>query len=271
MRRQHLIELHEQSWYPAAWRSLFQRGLGRAHALTNAFERFHAPFGEFLTRLRPAAILDLCSGSGDAAASTWTGIAEHLGAELRPVLVLSDLFPNVESYRRIKERYPDAIDFFPAPVDALRVPAAAPRVRTLFNSFHHFRPAQAEGILRDAAETGDGIAIFEVTGRTWLNMVQTLFVLPIAAAFLTVFLLRPWRPSNLLWGLLIPVIPLTAVFDGIVSNLRTYTVAELEALVARIDAPDFEWEIGTVPMPRTGLRATYLLGWRNTRVNEVAG
>lgn len=262
MKRRHLIELHEQDWYPAAWRRLFQRGLGHAHALTHAFEGFYEPFQEFLGRFRSKAILDLCSGSGDAAATTWSHITDHLEAAGRPVLVLSDLYPNTGSYERLKAKHPGLIDFFPEPVNALHPPPKAPPIRTLFNSFHHFRPEQARAILQDAARNADGIAIFEVTGRTWKNMLQTLFILPFAAAFVVSVLLRPWRPANILWGLLIPIIPLTAVIDGVVSNFRTYTVDELRETVATLDAPDFEWQIDTVRVEGMRLEATFLLGWR---------
>ncbi|MCP4594378.1 MAG: class I SAM-dependent methyltransferase, partial [bacterium] len=98
----------------------------------------------------------------------------------------------------------------------------------------------------------------------WLNLVMTL-PLPLMAAVVTVFMLRPFRLRHLIWGLLIPVIPLTALFDGIVSNLRTYTVQELEELTRSIDLPGFQWEVGTAAMPRTRLKATYLFGWRTTR------
>ena len=58
------------------------------------------------------------------------------------------------------------------------------------------------------------------------------------------------------------MLPLQAAFDGVVSNLRTYTVAELEEITRSIDSPGFEWEIGTAPIPRSPLKATYVFGWR---------
>jgi hypothetical protein len=89
--------------------------------------------------------------------------------------------------------------------------------------------------------------------------------MPITAACIIAFLLRPWRLSNLIFGLLLPVVPLALAFDSIVSNLRTYTVDELRAMVASIDAPDFAWEVDTVPVDGMQLRSTYLLGWRRSK------
>jgi hypothetical protein len=238
--------------------------LGRAHTITRPFENFAVPFGRFLERIQPASILDLCSGSGDAACLTWHELVASLGGRQNPILVLSDLFPNRESFQDLKIRHPDLVDFISEPVDALQPPPRAPRVRSFFNCLHHFRPHQVKSILQDAVDHADGVIVFEVTGRTWKNMFQTILVLPFAASFLTVFLLRPRRFRNLLWGLLVPVVPLTAVFDGVVSNLRTYTVGELAELVDAVETSEYAWEIDTARMSRPGLDATYLLGWRKS-------
>ncbi len=261
MKRLHLIELHEQPWYPAFLRRIFQRGLGRALILTDTFENFRGPFREFLERTGATSILDMCSGSGDAITEAWSSLATNRDGEV-PTLFLSDLYPNTPSYEKLQDRYPGLIDFFPESVNVMHPPTEAPRIRTLFNSLHHFRPNQVRTILKDAAENADGIATFEATGNTWGNNLQTLFVLPFAAAFLTAFLLRPVRLTNILFSTLIPVIPITALFDGLVSNFRTYSVSDLEELTRSIDCPNFEWQAGTVKVKSTGLEATYLFGWR---------
>ena len=79
MKRLHLIELHEQPWYPAFLRRLFQRGLGRALTLTGTFDNFDEPFRKFLAQTQPSSILDMCSGSGEAATAVWNSITSNLG------------------------------------------------------------------------------------------------------------------------------------------------------------------------------------------------
>lgn len=262
MRRLHLLELHEQTWYPAPLRALFQSGLGTSLRIQDAFGGFVDPFRRFLERTRATAVLDLCSGSGEAAAVAWSRTLPELETQPKPRIVLSDLFPNRDSYRRLRARYGDWLDFVDRPIDATHPPPEAPPVRTMFNAFHHFRQADAQAILADAEANADGIAIYEITARTWKNMLQTLLVLPVASAVLTAFVLRPFQLRNLLFGLLIPIIPFTAVFDGIVSNLRTYTEDELGRMTRAIAGTRFEWEIGSVDVPRGGVRATYLFGWK---------
>ncbi len=269
MRRYHLIELHEQDWFPASWRRLFQLGMGRSLSLTGAFDNVTGRFQRFLERLAPDTVLDLCSGSGEAAVHVWQSITSSYEASRRPSLTLSDLYPNISAFSRFKKAYPELIDYYPQPVDALRPPENAPRVRTMFNCLHHFGPNEAREILKAAAENADGIAAFEITRRSWLNILQAALLLPFASAYITAFRIRPVRFENVLWGLLVPVLPIQAAFDGVVSNLRTYTVAELEEITQSIQRPDFEWEIGTVRIPRTPLLATYVLGWRSDRGSDT--
>ncbi len=270
MRRYHLIELHEQSWYPDSWRRLFQLGMGLSISLTGAFDNVVGPFRRFLERVRPQTVMDLCSGSGVVTASFWKTISSKLPPEERPSVTLSDLYPVIAAYSELKEKHPGLVDFHPQPVDALEPPADAPKVRMMFDALHHFRPDDVRQILKQAADGSDGFAALEITGRTWVNILFTLLMMPLASVVLTAFLIRPWQFRNLLWGLLIPVVPIQSLFDGLVSNLRTYSVEELREMTRSLDNPDFEWEIGTVHIPRTPQRATYIFGWRSDAAGRSA-
>lgn len=261
MRRLHLIELHEQPWYPNVCRKIFQQSLGRCLSLIGAYQGMVEPFGRLLRHTQATTVLDMCSGSAEPVVQLRERLEEgHVGGQ-KPTIVLSDLFPNLPEYQKLKQQQPGTIDFYNGPVNALHPPVDAPRVRTMFSALHHFQPEQVEAILRDAARNADGIGIFESTGRTWSNMLSTLFI-PFLSAGITSFMLRPYKWSHLAFGLFLPVIPVTAFFDGVVSNLRTYTEQELRAITAKIDEPSFTWEVGSVDVGFSDLKATYLLGWR---------
>ena len=59
----------------------------------------------------------------------------------------------------------------------------------------------------------------------------------------------------------LPLIPLVLLFDGIVSVLRTYSVAELEELVASVEADEgWEWRTGTLRIGSSPLTITMLTG-----------
>jgi hypothetical protein len=71
--------------------------------------------------------------------------------------------------------------------------------------------------------------------------------------------MRPLTWRRLLWTYLLPVVPLVAAWDGFVSCLRTYSVAELEALVASLPPNDLDWGIGRLPSFGAS-RITYVIG-----------
>ena len=141
----------------------------------------------------------------------------------------------------------------------------------MVESLHHFRPGEVRTILRNAAENANGFAAIELTQRSWKNMAFVILMTPIPCVLFAAFLVKPIRWLNILWGLLIPVVPFTIVFDGAVSNLRTYTVAELEEMTGSVGASDFAWEVGTTGMPRIpGLEVTYVFGWRTNEAQAPA-
>ena len=55
------------------------------------------------------------------------------------------------------------------------------------------------------------------------------------------------------------------LFDGLVSCLRTYSVEELRDLAARLDANDYDWDIGTVKSMAGPIPITYLIGMPNEK------
>jgi hypothetical protein len=240
--RLHLVELHDLALCPRSLRDALTDFLAFALNVAGAYD----PAGPLLRRAVGRAgahrIVDLCSGAG----GPWSRLAGQVGV---PVL-LTDLYPH---------RGPDVAGrwpFHPEPVDARAVPRELDGFRTLFTSFHHFRPAEARAILADAVRQRQGIAVFEAARRapwevavvafTWLGVLA-------AAPFI-----RPWRWSRVLWSYLPPVLPLLGTFDGVVSCLRAYSPAELRDLVRGLDT--YDWEIGEMRGGWSPLRGTYLVG-----------
>jgi hypothetical protein len=137
------------------------------------------------------------------------------------------------------------------------VPRDLAGFRTLFASFHHFAPREAQAILQDAVDRQEGIGVFEVPGRHVITFLLTLLV-PVADLLVTPFL-RPFRWSRLVWTYLVPVVPLVLLFDGIVSCLRVYSPDELVGLTEHLCSSNgYEWEIGE---ERSGLLpVAFLIG-----------
>lgn len=243
MGRLHLFEIHDQPWCPGSLRDAltdflqFTINLGRSYAAVAPLLR------DAVARAGATRVVDLCSGAG--------GPWRTLRHEIPVPVVLTDKYPNRAPPPRV-----GSVRFHSVPVDATAVPPDLRGFRTLFTSFHHFRPAEARAILADAVRQGQGIGVFEISRRAPREI--AVIALTWLAVLLLVPFIRPLRWSRLAWTYLPPVLPLVGLFDGIVSCLRTHSPAELRELVHGLDA--YEWQIGETRSPWSPLVVTYLVG-----------
>ncbi len=253
MRRFHLFELEDQPWFPAAIRDLATDYLQFIQTRLR-LDRAIAPLvRRVLEQSGATRIVDLCSGGSGPLLLLVKDLAGE-GLPLRATL--TDLYPNAPAFATIAARSGGLIDYEPESVDARQVPARLAGLRTIFNGFHHLKPADAQAVLHAAAAARQPIAIFEVSERS-------LRTLPILLTPLFVWLLTPWiRPLGwlrLLWTYPLPLVPLTCLWDGIVSQLRAYTPAELRRMCQ--GSEPMTWEVGQIPIAKGRGRLTYLIGF----------
>jgi hypothetical protein len=257
IRRLQLFEFEDLSWFPDVLRRAMTRYLRTAFGLFG----FHRFWAEELASLGPQGggvfrIVDLGSGSGGPIPSI---IPELRRKGYSPKVTLTDLYPNPEFFSsEIKIAGINEIQYWPSPVDAACVPSKFAGVRTMFLSFHHHPPERARAILRDAFDKRVGIAVFEGTSRRPV-MVLSCMLIPVFVLFVTPTI-RPLKFSQLLFTYLIPLAPVFIFWDGLVSCLRTYSVADLEQMTAEMQSPDYIWKIGIVKLPKGGGAFPWLTG-----------
>ncbi len=266
MRRLQFIELHEQPWFPSSLRDDVTDAVQFGFNLMRAY----APIAPLLQSVIDStangtndrqSIVDMCSGGG----GPWLDLSRKLRSR-NPSdsdglqIWLTDKYPNLEAFQRISATSAHHISYYPESVDAMNVPRALKGMRTMFTSFHHFSPEHAQAILQNAVDAGESVGIFEITRRA-PSTIGVIFVGTLLL-FLHTPRIRPFRWSRLLWTYLIPIIPLVLLFDGIVSCLRTYRPQELHAIVEKLSARQYHWEIGELPGRRAPV--TYLIGYPET-------
>ncbi len=260
MRRVHLIEFHDQPWFPSSLRDYVTDALQFGF---NLF-RVYAPIAPRLQRLLDStggrSIVDMCSGGG----GPWLDLSRTLhGDALGLQIWLTDKYPNLGALRNVTAASENYVTFYSGSVDATRVPSALKGLRTMFTSFHHFPPEKARAVLQNAVDAGESIGIFE-TSRRALSTIGLVFAF-VLALFVCTPWIRPFRWSRLLWTYLLPIIPLVLLFDGIVSCLRTYCPQELREMVAKLSATQYLWEIGEHSTGKAAI--TYLIGYPRTRTS----
>jgi hypothetical protein len=256
MRRMQLIEIHDQPWFPGFLRDQVTDALQLILQIGNFYQPIVGRLRRAVENSGAHQILDLCSGAG----GPWLWLYKHFDRQDSSTVPvrLTDKYPNAPAFARAQIASQNAIHFHAGPVNVTEVPPDLDGFRTLFTSFHHFPPQQAQAILQDAVDRRQGIAIFEVSERRLLTILLT-FLVPIADLLVTPFL-RPFRWSRLLCTYVIPIVPLVLWFDGIVSCLRVYSPPELAELTGRLSrANEYEWDIGE---ERSGLLPiAYLIGY----------
>ena len=251
--RLHLFELEDLPWFPALIRDLATDYL---HFVETKLQ-LHAPvvplLAEALTRTGEREIVDLCSGGG----GPWLLLHRDLAAAgVGGHVTLTDRYPNAEAFNSLTS---EAITFESEPVDARHVPARLTGFRTMFNAFHHFTPKDAQAILRGAAEARQPVGIFELPDRTMRMLLPMVFLTPLIVCLVTPAI-RPFRWERLLFTYLLPAVPFTCWFDGVVSQLRAYSPEELRAMTDGIDVPGYVWTVGQVPVGNTAGNLTYVIG-----------
>jgi hypothetical protein len=253
--RVHLFELEDQPWFPNIIRDLATDYL----QFMETKMKLHRPVVRLLANAlrdtRTTTVVDLCAGGGGPVVS----LQEEISASGVPVhFILTDRFPNLAAFERL-EREHRGIEGHRQPVDATSVPPDLKGFRTIFNAFHHFKPDDARGVLRSAVDARQPIGIFEIPERTIPIVIATALVTPILVLVVTPFI-RPFRWSRLLFTYPIPLVPLTCLWDGFVSQLRAYTPDELKSLATSLGDVGYRWDAGKVKLQGLPTLLTYLIG-----------
>jgi hypothetical protein len=263
MPRLHLFEIQDSAACPRIWRDSMTALMRWSIDLLRVYDPILPHLQTLLQHSPSNQIVDLCSGG----AGPWRRLGRLLEAFVgAPVQVsLTDKFPNHDAFRRVSDGSEGRVTFVAASIDATNVPEHLMGVRTLFSSFHHFAPPMAKAILRDAALKGAPIGVFEMTERSFTACLAMLSS-PIVAALVIPFL-KPRSVAQILSCFPLPLLPLVATWDGMVSNLRTYSPSELDELVADIQVPGYRWETGRIAGGMTRLPLTFLLGIPENKAN----
>jgi SAM-dependent methyltransferase len=255
VRRLQLVELHDLAHFPAAWRDPFTDFMAFYAERFRPYARVIPILAHALRNAGAQRLLDLGSGGGAAVLALKPGLDAALDAPVR--VTLTDKHPNLAAFEAAAQRCPGQVDFVADPVDATAVPDHLDGFRTLLGSLHHFPPDLARSILRDAVRQRRGLAVLEYTERRLWLWALPLLATPLLIWCVTPFI-RPMRVARLVWTYLLPVVPLVAVLDGLVSVLRSYTPDELLALTTGLDE-EYRWTVGQVRAVGAS-RATYLVG-----------
>jgi len=254
MGRIHLFEFEDQSWFPDFIRNYMTDYLQFLSNKLKIYQGVLPILKKGLEKSNGMQILDMASGGG--------GGLLHIATELKSdfpdlKIQLSDLYPNITAFEKTASQS-TVFSYVKEPVDATQVPASLKGFRTQFLSLHHLRPPQATQVLQNAVDAQATIGIFETMERGPKNMIGMLLI-PLFVFLATPFV-RPFSIGRLVFTYLIPLVPIFALWDGMVSVLRTYSIKEMNELVANVkNQESYVWEISKVKSGPGEI--LYLLGY----------
>lgn len=238
MKRIHLFEFEDQKWFPSFLRKFVTDFLQFLSNKAKVYQPVIPEINQTLQKLNSATIIDLGSGSGGGL--IW--LAKQLKQQNSDLqIVLTDLYPNKTAYANVAKQF-SYFTYHENPVNGMNVPKSLKGFRTMFLSFHHFKPNQGITILQNAVDENQPIGIFEIQDRS-LPSIIAMLLSPISVLLTTPFI-KPFSLLRLLFTYLIPIIPIVVLWDGVVSSLRTYSVDEMQDLVQKVtNSNHFHWEI----------------------------
>jgi hypothetical protein len=257
MARLQLIELEDQKWFPSRIRDCMTDILNLQITLFQIYDPIVSILHQTLIKAKTREILDLCSGGAGAIHRVLRLLSSKMNFEA--LVKLSDVYPNNNAIDRISALKDESIHYIKKPIDAMKVPGNLKGLRTLFTSFHHFNENAGKNILADAVKNRRAIAIFELSERSIVGVLlafSSFLVVPLLTPFI-----RPFCLKRFFFTYVIPLIPFAYVFDGVVSQLRSYTPKELLRMAQAVDDTSYHWESGHVLHHFLPIRITYLVGY----------
>lgn len=258
MKRLHLFELEDLSWFPSLFREYITDLLQYQLITFEVYSPVIKKIKKVLKASNLNQVIDVCSGSSGPILSIFKALSEQ--EDLNFKITLTDKYPNIDAFQKVSKQSQGKINFINESVDVLNFPNNLQGVRTFFSSFHHFKFKQATEIIESTIEDRMPICIFEFTERSTKNFLKVLFF-----GFLLVWIntpfIKPFRFSRLFWTYIIPVVPIAYCWDALVSHLRTYTIEEMQQMLDLInESHKYSWELGQVLSPKSGFNITYLVG-----------
>lgn len=255
MKRYHLFEFEDYPWFPKIIRDGGTDFLG----FILKFLKFYEPAIKILENLVKETghqeIVDLCSGNGGPISL----VKEEIDANLEIRYTLTDKYPNLSSYHHHKTKTGGTINYHSQSLDILTDTIKYPGIRTMFTAIHHFKETDVKTILKNTIKDKTPIAFFDGGDKHMFSILAIFFTHPILFFFVTPFI-KPFKWSRLFLTYALPLIPLYAVWDGIVSILRLHTPENLLFLANQVDInKQFSWEAGRIKN-RIGFNVAYLIG-----------
>ncbi len=264
MKRIQLFEFEDFQWFPSWMRKSMTNLIVVLHKMVGVSEVLAKLVAKVVQDKNLHTIVDLGSGSGGAMPQVLPLLHKNYGL-MDVNLVLTDLYPDPGTVKKFNQGAETSIRYRETPVDATAIGTAPDGLKTMVNSFHHMRPAEARKILESAAKDQQALLIYEMGKNNiplviwWLLLPISLVILIIMVFFMTPFV-KPLSWRQIVFTYLIPIIPICYAWDGQASLPRMYTLSDMKELLKGLESENYQWEMGDVKKENNKNMGTFVLG-----------
>src|SRR5690606_4728958 len=138
MKRIHLFEFEDQKWFPSFLRKFVTDFLQFLSNKAKVYQSVVPEINQALKQTNSNRIIDLGSGSGGGLLWLATELKKE---DIDLQIILTDLYPNETAFNNAAKSLP-YFTYHNQPVNAMNVSESLRGFRTMFLSFHHFKPRQ---------------------------------------------------------------------------------------------------------------------------------
>lgn len=257
MKRIQLFEFEDFSWFPNFLRMPMTRYINAIHKMLGSAPELAKLLETGLKASGQREIIDLCAGSGGPMQDVM-GILRKDGALQNIKLKHTDLYPNLAAASEINNNGDPNITYETQSVDATKLGQNQKGLRTMICSLHHMPPKVARQILEDAQNAQQPFCAFEISDNSFPKWIWWIAI-PInyLMVFFITFTVKPMTWQQIVFTYLIPLLPFFIAWDGAVSNARTYTLDDMDELLAGLESPNYRWEKGLI---KGKAKKLYLMG-----------
>jgi hypothetical protein len=219
-------ELEDYTWFPKALRRWQLQFVGAVSVWTKLYQPLTAIVQQLIDENKLVALQDVCSGSGKPA------VYVHQQLKATMPLLLTDLFPEEQFVNQ------PGIAYSLQTVDALQMETVNHTGYTMFNAFHHFNEMQQRVIIQKMADAKAPVLIAEILEPGIFNVIKIIFTATIVQ-LLTAPFVQPFSPARLLFTYIIPVNLFTVAYDGVISVVKSKTVAQYNNVLKGISTRSY--------------------------------
>lgn len=222
-------ELNDLNHFPLFLKTPYIDCLGFVLRVAGFYRQLGPLLSDISEKIAAEHIQDFGSGSASHIRLMIKKWPRHV---VRPEIILTDICPRPANFIEMSENFSNIRPIF-ASVDMTQASLPPHTVATLFSCFHHLSHEQAHLAIENMAAQAEAVVIFEPFERSFYYLLKH-FMLAFPSVLLGMFtpLLQRFSWSSLFFCTLIPIAPICVQIDGLISVLRSYRYAEIQALMS---------------------------------------